>query len=253
MYQLQTKNYNGQKVVDSRDVSAMVERNHGELLKTIRVYVGYFAQGEIPVGSFFIESTYLDGNGQPRPNYLITKKGCDMIANKMTGQKGVLFTAAYVTAFEKMKEYIQKPLTPAELMLEQARILVDLDHKVTALEAETNSNRKKLELLTNSPHFWRVEINERIKELAKINRVAESKLRNQLYTELEQASYSMGFAHRISLKTRLTRLQNRARNQGALSEAYLSFTKLDVIAQDKQLRETFEQIVENMNRQIVMN
>ena len=27
-----------------------------------------------------------------------------MIANKLTGEKGVLFTAAYVTAFEKMQE-----------------------------------------------------------------------------------------------------------------------------------------------------
>jgi len=37
------------------------------------------------------------------PCYLITKKGCDMIANKLTGRKGVLFTAAYVTAFEEMR------------------------------------------------------------------------------------------------------------------------------------------------------
>lgn len=27
-----------------------------------------------------------------------------MVANKMTGEKGILFTAAYVTAFEKMRE-----------------------------------------------------------------------------------------------------------------------------------------------------
>ena len=31
-----------------------------------------------------------------------------MVANKMTGEKGVLFTAAYVSAFEKMWEHIQK-------------------------------------------------------------------------------------------------------------------------------------------------
>jgi len=30
-----------------------------------------------------------------------------MVANKMTGEKGVLFTAAYVSAFEKMREHIQ--------------------------------------------------------------------------------------------------------------------------------------------------
>ena len=30
-----------------------------------------------------------------------------MVANKLTGQKGVLFTAAYVTAFEQMRERIK--------------------------------------------------------------------------------------------------------------------------------------------------
>ena len=31
-----------------------------------------------------------------------------MIANKMTGKKGVIFTAKYTTAFEKMKDFIQR-------------------------------------------------------------------------------------------------------------------------------------------------
>ena len=30
-----------------------------------------------------------------------------MIANKLTGRKGVLFTAAYVTAFNDMRDYIE--------------------------------------------------------------------------------------------------------------------------------------------------
>lgn len=44
---------------------------------------------------FFIESTYTDSKGEVRPCYLCTKKGCDMIANKMTGKEGVIFTATY--------------------------------------------------------------------------------------------------------------------------------------------------------------
>ena len=37
---------------------------------------------------FFIPSNYQDNKGEDRPCYLITKKGCDMIANKLTGEKG---------------------------------------------------------------------------------------------------------------------------------------------------------------------
>lgn len=39
---------------------------------------------------------------------MLTKKGCEMVANKMTGEKGVLFTAAYVTAFNKMEEHLKE-------------------------------------------------------------------------------------------------------------------------------------------------
>ena len=110
---LKVQDFHGKQVIDSGDVAQMVERDHRELLKSIRTYARYLAEGEIPLGDFFIESTYLDANNQPRPNYLITKKGCDMIANKTTGKKGVLFTAAYVTAFEEMRQALSTPRTPA--------------------------------------------------------------------------------------------------------------------------------------------
>lgn len=112
MNELKVQDFHGKQVIDSRDVAQMVERNHYELLKSIRQYAQYLNEGEIPVVDFFIESTYQDSKGEPRPNFLITKKGCDMIANKTTGKKGVLFTAAYVTAFEEMRQALTAPRTP---------------------------------------------------------------------------------------------------------------------------------------------
>lgn len=109
MNELKAQEFHGRKVVDSRDVAQMVGRTHAELLKSVRTYVDYLAEGEIPLGEFFIESNYIDTNNQQRPNYLITKKGCDMIANKLTGKKGVLFTAAYVSAFEDMQRALAAP------------------------------------------------------------------------------------------------------------------------------------------------
>ena len=110
---LKVQDFHGKQVIDSRDVAQMVERSHYELLKSIRSYIGYLNEGNFPAVDFFIESSYIDGKGQERPNYLITKKGCDMIANKTTGKKGVLFTAAYVTAFEEMRQALSTPRTPA--------------------------------------------------------------------------------------------------------------------------------------------
>ena len=103
-------------VVDSRQVAEMVEKSHAHLMRDIAGYAKILAEStesKFGLSDFFIPSTYKDSTGRTLPCYLLTKKGCDMVANKMTGEKGVLFTAAYVTAFEAMREHIKKgkPMT----------------------------------------------------------------------------------------------------------------------------------------------
>ena len=131
MNELQVFNYNQVEVVDSREVAKLVEKQHKHLLRDIDGYIKIMEEATEPkVGpsdsfidsyvetmrtstelkiepsDFFIKSTYKDSTGRTLPCYLLTKKGCDMVANKMTGEKGILFTAAYVTAFEKMQKKI---------------------------------------------------------------------------------------------------------------------------------------------------
>lgn len=118
-------------VVDSRAVAEMVGKNHRDLMRSIRGYVKIIGSDNernfAPV-DFFIESVYQDSKGETRPCYLLTKKGCDMVANKMTGEKGVLFSAAYVTAFEAMREELRKPapmtaFQKESIALQRARLL----------------------------------------------------------------------------------------------------------------------------------
>ena len=96
----------------------MIGRRHDHLIRDIKSYcdilskttapkIGGSTERNFAPSDFFIESTYKDSTGRTLPCYLLTKKGCDMVANKMTGEKGVLFTAAYVTAFEAMRQHIQ--------------------------------------------------------------------------------------------------------------------------------------------------
>ena len=121
-------------VVDSRQVAALIGKNHKELLRDIRGYIEIMqsaaenSQRKIAPPDFFIESTF-ENRGKQYPCYLLTKKGCDMVANKMTGEKGVLFTAAYVTAFEAMRHHIEgegkqigdKPMTAYQQMMVETR------------------------------------------------------------------------------------------------------------------------------------
>ncbi|HEY8911449.1 MAG TPA: Rha family transcriptional regulator [Desulfosporosinus sp.] len=54
---------------------------------------------------YFIESSYRAESGKrSHPCFLVTKKGCKMIATRLTGKKGILFSAAYVTRFEKTEK-----------------------------------------------------------------------------------------------------------------------------------------------------
>lgn len=140
MNELKVFNFNEVDVVDSREVARLVERPHNDLMKSIRVYADYISNaGDFSLVDFFIPSTYQDSKGETRPCYLITKKGCDMVANKMTGEKGVLFTAAYVSAFEKMREQAQAAFqSPASKELKAIFMLdnrtVQHEQRITALE-----------------------------------------------------------------------------------------------------------------------
>lgn len=111
MHEIQLTSRNGNFYADSREVAEKIERPHNELLKSIRTYIGYLGEGKIPQSEYFIEATYRNEQNKELPCYLVTKKGCDMIANKLTGKKGVLFTAAYVSAFEKMKQQLEAQTT----------------------------------------------------------------------------------------------------------------------------------------------
>ncbi|MCC8435430.1 ORF6C domain-containing protein [Brevibacillus sp. M2.1A] len=110
MNQLQVIQQNGQLLVDSREVAEMTGKQHNNLLRDIDGYVAILNQNSnMSSDHFFIESSYYSGTGKQYKCYLLTRKGCDMVANKMTGEKGVLFTAAYVTKFEEMERQVANP------------------------------------------------------------------------------------------------------------------------------------------------
>lgn len=100
--------------ITSMEVAQMVEKKHSDLLKDIRRYEKQLAEGKIPSGDFFTESEYIDANNQARVCYLVTKKGCEFIAHKMTGQKGTEFTARYINRFHEMEDGIYKREYPID-------------------------------------------------------------------------------------------------------------------------------------------
>ena len=92
--------------IDSREVADFIGKKHKDLLRDIRGYVkilSRFTERKLAPSDFFLESSYFDSTGRELPCYLLSKSGCELCANKLTGEKGVLFTAHYVAMFNMME------------------------------------------------------------------------------------------------------------------------------------------------------
>lgn len=128
------------QTLDSREVAEMMGIEHSKLLRKIegstdrKGYMQIINESHLGVVEYFVQSTYKDAKGEERKNYQITKKGCELIAHKITGEKGVIFTLKYIEKFHSMEEQLQK--TTIELQIQElkeltskAESLMKLSHK----------------------------------------------------------------------------------------------------------------------------
>ncbi|WP_061317518.1 Rha family transcriptional regulator [Clostridium botulinum] len=129
-------NKGGQLVSDSREVAQTVEKRHCNLVRDIETYIQYLENSRMSSQDFFIKDSYkTDGNNKTYKCYLLTKQGCEMVANKMTGEKGVLFTAKYVQAFNKMENYINNNKVVNSIKAEVTTLIDDIvTQKISEIE-----------------------------------------------------------------------------------------------------------------------
>lgn len=93
--------------IDSREVAEIVEKEHKNLIRDIKRYDKELVQLNFEPNEFFIESSYNDSIGRTLPCYLVTRKGCEFIAHKLTGIKGTKFTATYINRFHEMEDALE--------------------------------------------------------------------------------------------------------------------------------------------------
>lgn len=145
MNQLKVVSFNGQLITDSRDVAEMVGKRHTDLLRSIDNYSEILLNAKMRSVDFFIENTYKDSSGKENKCYLLTRKGCDMVANKMTGEKGVLFTAAYVTRFEEMEQVLNHSTFSSNNAVEFEKQLIGVKYATEILRVDEPSKIRMLE------------------------------------------------------------------------------------------------------------
>lgn len=138
-----------QKYLSSREVAEMVGKDHSDLLKDIRRYQEYLTEGNFPLSEYFKEDTYKDSTGRTLNCYLVSKKGCEFIAHKMTGQKGAIFTAKYIERFHEMQDALQKPMTQLEIMQMSINQLVEQERRMNELESRMDMIEAKSQTVPN--------------------------------------------------------------------------------------------------------
>lgn len=131
---------NLEQKLDSREVAEMVGKEHKELLRDIRRYCEQLSQSKIAPPNFFTESEYTN-RGKMYPCYLVTKKGCEFIAHKLTGVKGTEFTAKYINRFHEMEGIIQNHIPQGKELLALA-----------VLEAQKTIEEKDAQIEEMKPH-----------------------------------------------------------------------------------------------------
>ena len=103
------------ETIESIEVAKMMDKEHKEIMWMIdgnkkRGIVGIKPtielSADLHLSDYFIENTYKDSMNRNKKCYSVTKMGCELLANKLTGEKGILFSARYVKRFNEMQNVI---------------------------------------------------------------------------------------------------------------------------------------------------
>lgn len=167
MSELVIINVKGKNVVDSRQVADMVEKEHKNLLRDIKQYIEYLGELKIEPSDFFISSTYLNSQNKEQPYYLLTKKGCELVANKLTGAKGVQFTAMYVNKFNEMEvnQGYQVPQTPIEAIKLMLEVQEQTQAEVNDIKARVFNIEENAPLSPSEYAMLQGKVSERIRTI----------------------------------------------------------------------------------------
>lgn len=110
------------QTITTMEIAEMMNVPHSKILRKVdgreekgrhvKGYAEILAETQMGLSDFFIASTYKDSSGKENKCYKVTKMGCEFLANKFTGEKGVLFTAKYIKRFHEMEDMLKAGAKP---------------------------------------------------------------------------------------------------------------------------------------------
>ncbi|MCY8546984.1 hypothetical protein [Bacillus vallismortis] len=77
-----------------------------------------------------------------------------MVANKMIGEKGIIFSTQYVKAFNRMEKELMQPKTELEVLAATVNNMVQQEKRITVIE---NEQKRIFDLIGLNPSNCRKE------------------------------------------------------------------------------------------------
>ena len=195
-----------ENTVISIEVAQMVNKEHRFLLRDIRRYINQMNKSneskiglvnnkgldntKIETTDFFIENYYIDAKGETRPCYNITRKGCEFIANKLTGTKGTEFTARYVNRFHELEEgnLTNSLITVLNSISESMNVMkLEINDRLSKLEETQNTQETQLTLSTYTKPYnpWFKKMSYKYTLLEEYFDVTRGQLYKNILNEME--------------------------------------------------------------------
>ncbi len=187
-----------------KDILKKLEGRTEKNGKHTKGYLEILTERQMSPSDFFIPSTYKDSSGKENRCYKVTKKGCEFLANKFTGEKGVVFTAQYINRFHEMEGALETQMPPAalqqfmeyqqSLMEELVKMNRSISDRLLALENRkeepigitVNSGNKPFTVEENENAARKKKLNRLVTQMAKAYGWTRSFTLHRLYKTLEE-------------------------------------------------------------------
>lgn len=196
--------------IDSREVAKMLGKRHADLIRDISKYEADISENaNLRSQNFFIRDVFkVEGNNKSYPCFQLTKKGCEFVANKMTGKKGNIFTAEYIQKFNEMESsmepaHIKLPQTPMEALKLMFQAQDETDKKMKKVETRVEDLEENQVIPQGDYGYIGRRISQRVTEVGHGFGELNSKQRGELFRDINNGVKRIaGVGSRSQLRTK---------------------------------------------------
>lgn len=184
--------YEKNNTITTVEIAEMMDISHRDVLNKLQGttdkdgkvkqigIIPVLSQENFRLADYFQLSSYNDAQGKPRKCYNVTKMGCNFLANKFNGEKGIIFTAKYVKRFDDMERRENEFQIPKDYPTALRAYADELERNQLL---ETEKNNLQLELDTSKDWYS-------IKRVAAMNGVSHKTFNWRL---LKDKSIELGY------------------------------------------------------------